>query len=197
MLDARRAGPAGTYYDSRFDAYAAKVLPGDYAVAADARMLVTLLGSCVAACVHDPLARVGGMNHFLLPGVDGASGESARYGSYAMEVLINELLKRGAARQRLQAKVFGGAAVLPSMKVGNVGERNAQFVLDYLAAERINVLGSDLGDIVPRRVHFFPATGRALVKRLPAAERASVAADETRYLSRLRAKPATGSVELF
>ncbi|WP_028081950.1 chemoreceptor glutamine deamidase CheD [Solimonas soli] len=190
--------PAGTYYDPRFAALAYKVLPGDYAVAGDARMLVTLLGSCVSACLHDPLARVGGMNHFLLPGGEGASGDSARYGSYAMEVLINELLKRGATRARLQAKVFGGGAVLPSLSgVGSVGERNARFVLDYLEAERIAVLAQDLGDIVPRRVHYFPATGRALVKRLPAAERASVAADESRYLSRLRAKPAAGSVELF
>ncbi|WP_020650248.1 chemoreceptor glutamine deamidase CheD [Solimonas variicoloris] len=191
------ASDDGSYYDPRFGVQAQKVLPGDYAVAGDGRMLVTLLGSCVAACLHDPLAGVGGMNHFLLPGGEGAAGESARYGSYAMEVLINELLKRGATRARLQAKVFGGGAVLPSLTIGNVGERNARFVLDYLAAERIALLAQDLGDIVPRRVHYFPATGRVLVKRLPAAQRAAVAADENRYLHRLKSGPAQGSVELF
>lgn len=199
MLEHRRAAaPEGTYYDPRFNAYAYKVLPGEYAVAGDERMLVTLLGSCVSACLHDPVARVGGMNHFLLPGGEGAAGESARYGSYAMEVLINDLLKMGAMRARLQAKVFGGGAVLPSLSgVGSVGERNARFVLEYLEAERIAVLAQDLGDIVPRRVHYFPATGKAFVKRLPAAERASVAADESQYLHRLRAAPVAGAVELF
>lgn len=192
------AAPLGTYYDPRFDAQAHKVLPGEYAAARDPRMLVTLLGSCVAACLHDPLAGVGGMNHFLLPGTEqGPGGESARYGSYAMEVLINALFKLGATRARLQAKVFGGAAVLPGLASGNIGERNAAFVLAYLEAERIALVAQDLGDIVPRRVHFFPATGRTLVKRLPAAQRAAVAADERRYLGRLCSAPAAGSIELF
>jgi chemotaxis protein CheD len=197
-----RSQPAaadGAYYDPRFSAQAVKVLPGEYVVTAEDWMLVTLLGSCVSACIRDPLAGVGGMNHFMLPDTDlkGAASESARYGGYAMEMLINELIKRGGRRDRMEAKVFGGGAVLQGMTLSKVGERNAAFVLDYLAAEQIPVLSQDLLDTCPRRVHYFPRSGRVMLRRLPTVERSLVLADETRYLSRLRAQPAAGSVELF
>ena len=106
------------------------MLPGEYIVTDRDVMLVTVLGSCVSACIRDPLAQVGGMNHFMLPDLEngGVANESARYGSYAMEMLINELLKRGAARNRLECKVFGGGAVLAGFTVSNVGKRNGQFV---------------------------------------------------------------------
>ena len=120
-----------TYFDPKFNAHAMKVLPGEYIVTDRDVMLVTVLGSCVSACIRDPLAGVGGMNHFMLPDLEhgGAASESARYGSYAMEVLINELLKRGAARSRLECKVFGGGAVLAGFTHSNVGKRNGDFVL--------------------------------------------------------------------
>lgn len=187
----------GAYYDSRFEAHAIKVLPGEYVVTADDVMLVTLLGSCVSACIRDPLAQVGGMNHFMLPDTERGDGGSARYGAYAMEVLINELLKRGAARSRLEAKVFGGGAVLASLSSSNVGERNAAFVLRYLADEGIPVLAQDLGDTCPRRVHYFPRSGKVLVRRLPTAQQGEVVASETLYQSRLLEAPAAGEVELF
>jgi len=186
----------GSYYDNRFDAHAIKVLPGEYVVSGEDLMLVTLLGSCVSACVRDPLAGVGGMNHFMLPDSESGEGGSARYGAYAMEILVNELLKRGAARSRLEAKVFGGGAVLASLSSSNVGERNAAFVLRYLADEGVPVLAQDLGDICPRRVHYFPRSGRVMLRRLPAA-RAEVVSSESLYQSRLRQTPATGDVELF
>lgn len=187
------------YFDRHFKAHALKVLPGEYVVTDQNVMLVTVLGSCVSACVRDPLAGVGGMNHFMLPEGerDGAANESARYGAYAMEVLINELIKRGASRGRMEAKVFGGGAVLPGFTVNNVGQRNGRFVLDYLAAEGVQISARDLFGVHPRRVHYFPLTGRAMVKRLPAAAGSEVLASERLYRSRLVESPTEGSVELF
>ena len=196
------AEPQG-YFDPKFNAQALKVLPGEYLVTDRDVMLVTVLGSCVSACMRDPLAGVGGMNHFMLPdsGVDGRSSswanESARYGSYAMEMLINELLKRGASRARLETKVFGGGAVLAGFTFNNVGERNGRFVLDYLKNEGLTLNGQDLFDVYPRRVHYFPKTGRVLVRRLPSANDTEVLASERLYRSRLAESPSTGSVELF
>jgi chemotaxis protein CheD len=187
------------YFDPKFNAQALKVLPGEYLVTDRDVMLETVLGSCVSACMRDPLAGVGGMNHFMLPETEntGAASESARYGGYAMEMLINELLKRGASRSRLETKVFGGGAVLPGFTVNNVGQRNGRFVLDYLREEGLSLSGQDLFDVCPRRVHYFPKTGKVFVRRLPSANDTEVLASEKLYRSRLQESPTTGSVELF
>jgi len=188
------AQPAA-YFDKELQTPAIKLLPADYHVTAEPLALVTLLGSCVAACLFDPLEGVGGMNHFMLP--DGRAGDvSARYGANAMELLINELLKQGARRSRLQAKVFGGGNVLRGF-ADPIGTRNANFVLEYLAAEAIPVAAQDLGDIHPRKVCFFVQTGRTLVRRLPATREREVADVERAYRSRLTSAPASGGVELF
>jgi chemotaxis protein CheD len=157
------------YFDSVFRCQAVKVLPNEYYVTGEELMITTVLGSCVAACVRDPLTGIGGMNHFMLPQGDIHSPASAtmRYGAYAMEVLINEVLKAGAARERLEAKVFGGGAVLSAMQYMNIGERNGQFVLNYLNMEGIPVLAQDLGDVHARRISYFPRDGRVLVRKLP------------------------------
>jgi len=188
-----------TYFDPKFNAHAMKVLPGEYIVTDRDVMLVTVLGSCVSACIRDPLARVGGMNHFMLPDLEhgGTANESARYGSYAMEMLINELLKRGASRSRLECKVFGGGAVLAGFTVSNVGRRNGEFVLRYLATEGLSVAAQDLYDTCPRRVHYFPMTGRVLVKHMASANDREVLASESLYRERLIESPTAGSVELF
>lgn len=188
-----------SYFDKQFASQALKVLPGEFLVTDRDVMLVTVLGSCVSACIRDPLLKIGGMNHFMLPDSDvlDAANESARYGSYAMELLINEMLKRGAARSRLETKVFGGGAVLPGFTVNNVGQRNGEFVLDYLAAEGLAISGQDLYDVYPRRVHYFPKTGRVMVKRLPSAIDKDVLASEKLYRARLKESPTEGSVELF
>ena len=183
----------GRYFDGALQTEALKLLPADYAVSGEDIALVTLLGSCVAACVWDPLVRVGGMNHFMLPDGDGTC---ARYGANAMELLINDLLKRGARRARLQAKAFGGGNVLRGF-ADPVGTRNARFVVEYLAAERIPLLAQDLGDIHPRKIAFFPQTGRALVRKLPATRERELADIERAYHERLSRAPASGSVELF
>ncbi len=185
------------YHDTRFNTPAAKLLPTQYLVVDDDTTLVTLLGSCIAACIRDPLLKIGGMNHFLLPDGNTGDGAPARYGSYAMEVLINDLLKRGAARNRLEAKVFGGANVLKGFTSNPVGTRNAEFVRSYLQAERIPVLAEDLCGIHPRKVFFFPSTGRVVVQRLPHAHDAEVLAAETAARARLSRTPVSGGVELF
>ncbi|GAB3736074.1 chemoreceptor glutamine deamidase CheD [Luteimonas pelagia] len=187
----------GSYFDAALQTRAFRLLPAEYRTSAEPVALVTLLGSCVAACLYDPLLRVGGMNHFMLPdGEAGAGDGSARYGAHAMELLVNDLLKRGARRARLQAKVFGGGNVLRGFQ-DPIGSRNARFVLDYLDAERIPVLAQDLGDIHPRKVAFFVQTGRTLVRRLPATRERALADEERAYRARLSRAPATGSVELF
>jgi len=185
------------YRDPQFRVPAAKLLPTQYLVVDDGTALVTVLGSCVAACIRDPMLRLGGMNHFLLPDGNGGDGAPARYGSYAMEVLINELLKRGASRKRLEAKVFGGANVLKGFTSNPVGTRNAEFVRSYLDAERIPVVAEDLRGIHPRKVWFFPQTGKVMVYRLPHAHDAEVAAAESAVRARLSRTPVSGGVELF
>lgn len=157
------------YFDRDFNRMAVKLLPGEYFVTTGSTVLLTVLGSCVAACLQDPHARVAGMNHFMLPD-DGDSGPDAagamRYGSHAMDVLLREMVKAGAQRGRLQAKVFGGAAVLPNMPTFNIGDRNADFVLRYLRAEQIDVHAQDLGGAHARRLCFLPESGKAVVRRL-------------------------------
>ena len=162
----KMAGQASFFYfDPHFQYNAVKVLPGEYFVSNENLVIMTVLGSCIAACLWDSRMRVGGMNHFMLP--DGDSLDvSGRYGSYAMELLINEMFKLGARRETMQAKIFGGAQVMHNFTTMNVGERNTNFVINYLRAERIPVISEDVLDIYPRKVCYFPSTGKAMVKRL-------------------------------
>jgi chemotaxis protein CheD len=189
------------YYDRTFDRDAAKILPGEYYFTGKDMLIVTVLGSCVAACIRDRVSGVGGMNHFMLPdsGGDADSPVSAsmRYGTYAMEILINELLKAGARRENLEAKVFGGGNVLRGFISINVGERNAQFVRDYLRAEKIRITAEDLNDIHPRKVYFFPRTGKVLVKKLKQLNNNTLVNREQDYASRLQTSKVSGDVELF
>jgi chemotaxis protein CheD len=188
------------YYDRTFDCDAAKILPGEYYYTGKDMLIVTVLGSCVSACIRDRVRGLGGMNHFMLPdGGDPGNPVSAsmRYGSYAMEVLINDLLKAGARRENLEAKVFGGGAVLRGFSAMNVGERNAAFVINFLKTERIPVLAEDLNDIYPRKVYFFPRTGKVLVKKLMQTHNDTLAKRELDYASRLKVTPVSGAVDLF
>lgn len=194
----RKPGEASFFYaDHHFQYDAVKVLPGEYFVSGDDLVIMTVLGSCIAACIWDGSVRIGGMNHFMLPDGDGAEG-SGRYGSYAMELLINEMLKQGARRETMQAKVFGGGQVMAGFTAMNVGERNTQFVLDYLATERIPIVSQDVLDIHPRKVCFFPVTGKALIKRLAHAHPEALVVEERRGNAAVVAKStAGGSVDLF
>jgi chemotaxis protein CheD len=189
------------YYDRTFDCDAAKILPGEYYYTCKDMMIVTVLGSCVSACIRDRLTGIGGMNHFMLPDsggdIDSPVSASMRYGSYAMEVLINDLLKSGARRENLEAKVFGGGNVLRGFVAINVGERNAQFVRSFLRAENIRVVAEDLNDIYPRKVYFFPRTGKVLVKKLKQLNNNTLVNREQDYAHRLQTVPVAGDIELF
>jgi chemotaxis protein CheD len=189
------------YFDQALNSQAVKLLPGEYYVTDKDMLLVTVLGSCVAACIRDSQSGIGGMNHFMLPenGLDTNSpvNSSARYGIYAMEILINQLLKLGARRSNLEAKVFGGGNVLDGLTVANVGQRNADFVLEFLATEQIRVVAQDLVDVYPRKVYFFPRNSRVLVKKLRKVHSNTVSEREQEYGKRLRQSNVGGDVELF
>ncbi len=195
----RKPGEASFFfYDAFFRSDAVKVLPGEYFVYDEDVLIMTTLGSCIAACIWDRVAHVGGMNHFMLPDVGSGMTDGGRYGSFAMELLINELLKRGATRMTLEAKVFGGAAVISGMSSLNVGERNTRFVLDYLSTERIPVVSKDVMEIYPRKVCFLPHSGKAMVKRLAPTNTDAVAALERDAVQTTRrSSHAGGSVDLF
>lgn len=189
------------YYDQNLELTVIKIHSGDWYVNDDkGEMIVTILGSCIAACIRDPKIQIGGMNHFLLPSSTAKSfsdtgDTSTRYGMFAMEVLINEILKRGGSRARLEAKVFGGGNVIESSAM--IGDKNVAFVIDYLESEHIPILASDLGDTYPRRVHYFPDTGKVLMRRLRRKEDFQIVKEEKAYESSLIKKPNEGDAELF
>jgi len=187
------------YYDDGFGCEAVKILPGEYFATDREVALVTVLGSCVAACLRDPVAGVGGMNHFMLPSDEprNAPSRSARYGAYAMEVLINKLMRMGAKRERLEAKLFGGGAVVPGLTQINIGESNAQFAIEYLRSERIAVSAEDLMGNDARKVYFFPRSGKALVRMLRTLRNNTIAERELSYSRRLNDLPPGGDIELF
>jgi chemotaxis protein CheD len=187
------------YFDRLFASPAVKVLPGEYYVTQRDMVLVTVLGSCVTACVRDVDSGIGGMNHFMLPedGGRGVASVSARYGTFAMEVLINHLQKLGARRGRLEAKVFGGGAVLESLVSSKVGARNAEFVLDYLKTEKIPIVAKDLLDSYPRKVYFFPQSGQVMVRKLHRVHNDTLFTREKAYRSQLAETKVDGDIELF
>ncbi|MEI6985110.1 MAG: chemotaxis protein [Rhodospirillaceae bacterium] len=188
------------YYHPHFDAHIIKVMLGQYKVTGRVdEMLVTTLGSCISACIRDPIAGIGGMNHFLLPevpeGSDNSASVAARYGGVAMELLINQILSKGGRRSRLEVKVFGGAKVINSTL--DIGLKNSNFVLHYLRCEGLSLVGQDLGGTMARRVHYFPSTGRVLRRVLRPEALSETVSQELSFMSSLRSKPIEGDVELF
>ncbi|MCC6949331.1 MAG: chemoreceptor glutamine deamidase CheD [Bradyrhizobiaceae bacterium] len=177
-----------------------KVLPGEFYVSASPdELLVTVLGSCVSACIRDPRTGIGGMNHFMLPKGDtgswGDEQQSARYGNFAMEKLINEMLKKGCSRAGLEIKVFGGGNVIESASA--IGSKNVEFVLHFLASEGLSCAAQDLGGQFPRRIQYSPATGKVIRKFLGSGDRDSVINGELEYARSLTAKPVAGEIQLF
>jgi chemotaxis protein CheD len=198
--DQFQASAGRRFYDAASEAWVIKVFPGEYYVTPKAdEVLVTILGSCVSACMRDPVIGVGGMNHFMLPHGQGRSWgddpKSTRYGNFAMEKLLNELLKAGCARERLEIKVFGGGNVIESTNA--IGSDNADFVLRFLEAEGLRCAAQDLKGQQPRRIHYFPATGRVVRRLLGTGETSSVAREETEYANRISSRRIYGEVELF
>ncbi|CAD6874067.1 chemoreceptor glutamine deamidase CheD [Methylomonas fluvii] len=192
------------YWDQENQIVAAKLMPGDYYVTKQDEMITTVLGSCVAACIRDVVTGVGGMNHFMLPETsksrlndrdEAVVGNASRYGNYAMEHLINAILQNGGKRKNLEVKLFGGGKIIATL--GDVGARNIQFVLDYVDTEALNLVSHDLGDIYPRKVNFFPHTGRVRMKKIKDLHNQTIFLREKQYSSSIKDAPVEGSVELF
>lgn len=192
------------YWDKTNGIHTAKILPGEYYVTVNDEAITTVLGSCVSACVRDRVFGVGGMNHFMLP-VDGRGRDnsregallsaSARYGNYAMEHLINGILKNGGSRKNLEVKIFGGGKILAHMT--DVGRRNIEFVRDYIRVESLNLVAEDMGDVFPRKVIYFPMSGRVMLKKLHSLHNKTITDRESDYLRRLKNEPVEGEIDLF
>jgi chemotaxis protein CheD len=192
------------YWDNANNMVAAKLLPGEYYVTSQDELITTVLGSRIAACVRDKVSGIGGMNHFMLPetskarldeGRESVVGNSTRYGNYAMEHLINTILANGGKRKNLEVKVFGGGKIIPTM--GDVGLRNIGFVLDYIDTEGLTLLSQDLGDIYPRKVNFYPKTGKVRMKKIQDLHNDTIIQRETQYRRLIKNAPVESEIELF
>jgi len=188
------------YWDPRFNHYAVKVNPGTHYVTKKTdEMIVTTLGSCVAACVRDTVLGIGGINHFMLPasssGNWGGVSASMRYGNHAMEILINDLFRLGAARNRLEIKVFGGANVLGNSAL--IGTKNVEFVETYLRVEHMAIAAQHLGGEQGRQIIYFPTTGKVKMKLLDRHDNAAVIEEEKNFKAEIDKTKVEGSIELF
>ncbi len=192
------------YWDKENEINAAKILPGEYYVTNENELVTTVLGSCIAACVRDKITGVGGMNHFMLPettkdklkkGVEAVVGNATRYGNYAMEHLINMILSNGGKRKNLEVKLFGGGKIIPTL--GDVGMHNIDFVLDYIDTEALTLVSQDLGGIYPRKVIFFPKTGKVRMKKIKHLHNDTIVSRERRYSSSIQDVPVVSEIELF
>jgi chemotaxis protein CheD len=192
------------YWDREREIIAAKILPGEYYVTHQNELITTVLGSCVSACIRDRESGIGGMNHFMLPqtnsgnmkkGSEAIVGIATRYGNYAMEHLINTILSNGGKRKNLEVKVFGGGKIIPALT--DVGMKNIDFVLSYLDQEGLKILSQDLGDIYPRKVVYFPQTGKVAMKKIQDLHNDTIVQRERQYFNNLKNVPVAGNVELF
>jgi chemotaxis protein CheD len=192
------------YWDPVNGIIAAKLLPGEYYVTKDNEMITTVLGSCIAACIRDKVTGIGGMNHFMLPetsedkltnGNEVVVGKATRYGNFAMEHLINSILANGGKRENLEVKLFGGGKIIPIL--GDVGIKNIGFVLDYIDTEALELSAQDLGDIYPRKVNYYPQTGKVRMKKIRTLHNLTILNREGRYRNSLRQTPVESDIELF
>ncbi len=192
------------YWDKRNNIVAAKLLPGEYYVTHDHELITTVLGSCVSACIRDKETGLGGMNHFMLPETterrlanndEVVIGKATRYGNYAMEHLINTIIHYGGKRSNLEIKLFGGGKILETL--GNTGQNNISFVMDYIQTENLKLASHDLGDSYPRKVHYFPHTGRVMMKKIKDLHNETIVKRETQYRASLKDIEVESDVELF
>ncbi|MDT8404573.1 chemoreceptor glutamine deamidase CheD [Sulfuriflexus sp.] len=192
------------YWDKMHNITAAKILPGEYYVTTQNEAIVTVLGSCVSACVRDKVFGIGGMNHFMLPMTTANSSDAwknvnisaaTRYGNFAMEHLINTILGNGGMRENLEVKVFGGGRILAQMT--DIGSRNISFVREYIATEKLALLAEDLGDTCPRKVMYNPITGKVKMKKLRSLHNNTIIDRETEYMQKLDIEPVESEIDLF
>ena len=192
------------FWDKRHNMFSAKILPGEYYVSMHGELISTVLGSCISACIRDVKMGIGGMNHFMLP--MGCEEEHAgkihltsatRYGNFAMEMLINEILKAGGNRKNLEVKLFGGGRVLSSMTKMDIGNKNINFIHGYLKEENLKITSEDTGDIYPRKVLFFADTGKVRVKKLHNIHNDTINKREDTYRKSIDKKAVQSDIELF
>ncbi len=192
------------YWDRENNIVGARILPGEYYVTTENELTITVLGSCIAACIRDRVTGIGGMNHFMLPetteqklsaGEEAVVGNAMRYGNYAMEHLINMILANGGKRKNLEVKVFGGGKIIPT--AGDVGQRNIDFVLEYIDTEALKIVSQDLGDIYPRKVIFFPKTGKVRMKKIKDLHNETIASREKEYRTSIKDVKVESNIELF
>ncbi len=190
------------YWDPTDECVVARVQPGEYYLTKEEEIISTVLGSCVSACVRDPMVGVGGLNHFMLPTGHGEGSWSTttaaganRYGNFAMEHMINDIINAGGRREHLEFKVFGGGRMIQGM--ADVGKRNVAFIKEYRATEGFKIVAEDLGSVYPRKLLFSPISGRVRVKKLRALLTATIAERDIEYEQTLTRKPISGDVELF
>ena len=192
------------YWDNGTGFVAAKLFPGEYYVTSENELITTVLGSCISACIRDKVTGVGGMNHFMLPETNEHKlsvqaehivGNASRYGNYAMEHLINVILANGGKRKNLEVKVFGGGKIIPTL--GDVGLNNINFVLEYIDTEALKLVSRDLGDIYPRKVIYFPKTGKVRMKKIKHLHNETIALRENKYRSTIKDAPVISNIELF
>ena len=192
------------YWDKNLKVPAAKILPGQFYVSKSGEVIATVLGSCISACIRDKIKGIGGMNHFMLPSTSAGSSDSwqnsnvslpLRYGEWAMEFLINEILKNGGKKQNFEVKIFGGGKILQNMT--DIGERNIRFVLEFLEREGLSIESRDIGDFCPRKVLYFSDTGKVKLKRLRSIHNDTIEKREKAYIQEISQEPAAGDVELF
>jgi len=187
------------YYDTKFGTMVHKINEGGFCVLSRSdHLIMTTLGSCISVCMYDPVIKIGGMNHFLLPEERNAEKKnsfSMRYGNNAMEILLNEILKRGGQKARLVLKAFGAGNVL-SMKA-DIGVKNQIFLKQYIIDEGMKLETCDLGGNFPRRVAFYPATGKVLVKLLRRASDRKIGMEEETFRKKIGKQHISGDIELF
>jgi len=185
------------HWDAAANAWVIHILPGEFYVTDGPEIIATVLGSCVSTCIRDRRTGLGGMNHFMLPDDPrkDKKGDALRYGCFALERLINELVKRGGDRNELEIKVFGGGRVIAAMS--DIGRSNVEFVRTYLSDEGLSSEVEDVGGHWARRVRYYPSTGKVLVKHLPMREAANIGTQESDFREKLRNERVAGDVELF
>jgi chemotaxis protein CheD len=188
---------------SQFEQEVVTIHPGEYYATREDAIISTILGSCVAVGLYDEAASMGGLNHFMLPGEVGrddlARNPNAKYGMFAMELLVNDLMKLGARKSALKAKVFGGASVLRFSGVSSarIPQSNIDFALQYLGGEGIPIAASDVGGREPRKIFFYARSGKVLLKRIAPSQEVLVEREEERYYSSLREKRPEGTITMF
>lgn len=187
------------YWDKHTGMSTAKIMPGEFYVTGHNEAITTILGSCISACVRDPKAGLGGMNHFMLPISNSASpiqkADAARYGNFAMEQMINDILRNGGTRKNLEVKIFGGGRVMKGMT--DVGQKNIEFVKEYIGMEGLKLLAEDVGGSYPRKVMYNPKTGKVKMKKLINQHNNTVEVRDESYFDRITHQKTSGDIELF